>query len=484
MTEITPTVSKSTLNLGYIAEVLRRSQTDFTPISSRDTFDLADLCTHKNINMWSKRKPIRDSRLFMTEAQLDSVSLAKNYGLNMPYYRSNTNSCLIDLAKAVADGTAVWSYNRPRGGTAEPFRLGDFRNYCHKINWDEGVQPGVPSVIDFPLCISLQAGNNDGYLEKGQILRMYNQGIGQDETNTYALSTTNLMDCVIGDNAISYMRIGIALIPCGIPPTYDNVQVFLSGVQISAIDDDLVYDLVTTIGTIASGQEYYVIPFLYFGLEYAEGPKPTTTVSLQKVVKSPSVAGYACVSMIGDKIYTKTATTITYTSITASLAVGTNAVATITFKIGSETQRYRYMYVVLCSEAMSQYDYINDTEVPYSNAAHYFMMGDTSLLGSIGITDGCGNKTITSVADGTNYSGVVSIAEAVPVRYKTGNDTSTTFGWAVDARLALGELKANTTYTLKLTFPRGVTSDAGGTLTDILLFMADSALKKYEVMYL
>ena len=71
------------------------------------------LCRSVNINMFSKRKPVRDSRISIPA---NEVGTADNYGIVIPTW----------------DGTnQAWTYNRPRGGANEPFRLGDFRGYLH-----------------------------------------------------------------------------------------------------------------------------------------------------------------------------------------------------------------------------------------------------------------------------------------------------------------------------------------------------------------
>lgn len=119
MSEITPTVSKSTLNLGYISEVLRRSQTDFTPIRSSGTYDLEELCTHININIWAKYKPIRDSRLFIDPDQLSEAMAAAAYGLNL--------HSMLDTPALVVTGPITLNYDLPTA----PFRLGDFIGYLH-----------------------------------------------------------------------------------------------------------------------------------------------------------------------------------------------------------------------------------------------------------------------------------------------------------------------------------------------------------------
>ena len=84
--------------------------------------DVGTLCTHPNVNKWSKWKPIRSSKLGgITLSDLAAV----NYGILVNNYSS------IDAVKAAYTSEFdVWTYLTPRGGgTNEYFRLGDFRNY-------------------------------------------------------------------------------------------------------------------------------------------------------------------------------------------------------------------------------------------------------------------------------------------------------------------------------------------------------------------
>ena len=80
--------------------------------------DVGTLCTHPNINKWSKWKPVSFNSVDgLTEANLQSV----NFGLSIPNADSD-------------EGTALalpWVYNKPAGGASSPYRLGDFRNYEH-----------------------------------------------------------------------------------------------------------------------------------------------------------------------------------------------------------------------------------------------------------------------------------------------------------------------------------------------------------------
>lgn len=82
------------------------------------TNDVGSLCTHPNINKWSKWKPVLfNSVNGLTVANLQSA----NFGLQ-PSASSTSYASVVSLK---------WGYNRPAGGASSPYRLGDFRNYNH-----------------------------------------------------------------------------------------------------------------------------------------------------------------------------------------------------------------------------------------------------------------------------------------------------------------------------------------------------------------
>ena len=120
---------KKPVDIYTVSEVLKLSQTSDQQVSSRNTFDLADLCTHENINMWAKYKPFRSSIMFFrqdgdpTKSDRNDEMRRQNYGIEPPKPRLSAN-----IASCIKD---VWTYNRPRGTVSEPFRLSDFINYSH-----------------------------------------------------------------------------------------------------------------------------------------------------------------------------------------------------------------------------------------------------------------------------------------------------------------------------------------------------------------
>lgn len=86
------------------------------------TNNVGELCVHPNINMWSRRKPVRD---FRKEVPVNEVGMGDNCGLEIPVW--------------TGDDTKITTYRRPgtwvdkTGQHKTPFRLGDFRGYSHDI---------------------------------------------------------------------------------------------------------------------------------------------------------------------------------------------------------------------------------------------------------------------------------------------------------------------------------------------------------------
>ena len=80
--------------------------------------DVGTLCTHPNINKWSKWKPISIAKVTgLTESDLQSA----NYGLSIPAADSDDGTYL----------SQTWGYIKPTGGSNSPYRIGDFRTYEH-----------------------------------------------------------------------------------------------------------------------------------------------------------------------------------------------------------------------------------------------------------------------------------------------------------------------------------------------------------------
>lgn len=112
-----------------------------------------ELCTHPNINMWSKFKPVRKN-IIDTTGQLTTSGnriiwntavsnpwwkgTDDNYGLNynnakvqVPNRQTGMESALSDLAALIDGDMNGWSYDRPTGGESAPYRIWDFNQYWH-----------------------------------------------------------------------------------------------------------------------------------------------------------------------------------------------------------------------------------------------------------------------------------------------------------------------------------------------------------------
>lgn len=87
--------------------------------------DLGTLCggvaaCAARINMWAKYKPVRNN--FTTDRPSNWwQGSARNCGIHVPTATSRFEDML----------SMKYTYEPPRGGSNEPFRLGDFRNYYH-----------------------------------------------------------------------------------------------------------------------------------------------------------------------------------------------------------------------------------------------------------------------------------------------------------------------------------------------------------------
>ena len=73
------------------------------------TNSLASLCTSSSINKWAKSKPFRSSGTYQSFSSLRSAIESANYGLS---WNGGTTE-------------AAFTYNRPRGGSSEPYMISE-----------------------------------------------------------------------------------------------------------------------------------------------------------------------------------------------------------------------------------------------------------------------------------------------------------------------------------------------------------------------
>ncbi len=106
---------------------------DIAQILSIPGNDLSTVCTSQAINMWARYKPIKFPKINMLEP---SEWASVRYGIS----RSSSLPLIGNDARLNHD---VWTYSRPEGGKASPYRLTDFNRYYH-------VAP-CPVALIFPL---------------------------------------------------------------------------------------------------------------------------------------------------------------------------------------------------------------------------------------------------------------------------------------------------------------------------------------------
>lgn len=93
------------------------------------SLDLGTLCTHANINMWARRKPIRyNSTAALTDSQLAGTDAEKTAGYYYGVHLANTGAIY-----ALHDFTI--DYHKPRGASySEWYRAYDFNGYVHNAS--------------------------------------------------------------------------------------------------------------------------------------------------------------------------------------------------------------------------------------------------------------------------------------------------------------------------------------------------------------
>jgi len=98
------------------------------------TNNVSELCTHADVNMWSKRKPVRDTR-FSTPIPFEDVGKTQ--------VEAGSGQWGIGLTSYQGDDTITSTYLKPTGGSY-PYRLGDFRGYYHTYPMDSEAPISIP----------------------------------------------------------------------------------------------------------------------------------------------------------------------------------------------------------------------------------------------------------------------------------------------------------------------------------------------------
>ena len=109
--------------------------------------DLGRLCTHENINKWSKYKPVAFKSV---NALTDTERASVDWGFRAFSYPTYQEAA-----------TSEWTYRKPMGGESEPFRLADFEGYnkdakpfVTNIPQDVTVSNGVPHIFELGIDLN------------------------------------------------------------------------------------------------------------------------------------------------------------------------------------------------------------------------------------------------------------------------------------------------------------------------------------------
>jgi hypothetical protein len=98
--------------------------------------DLGLLCKDSHINKWAKYKPVVNT-VTNIMSQLDGNL---NWLSSATWWKGTNSNCGITFQSystiaaartAIINKTAIWSYTKPSGGAASPYRLTDFNQYDH-----------------------------------------------------------------------------------------------------------------------------------------------------------------------------------------------------------------------------------------------------------------------------------------------------------------------------------------------------------------
>lgn len=183
------------------------STSDVCSAIGEGTHKVGYLCTSSSINIYSKRKPMRNSTL---SELTDTQRIAGNWGYHVPDI-SQLRTIVTNIISedggtipnawnpAVQDTEPYeymhygWWYQRPQGGETSPYRLGDFNGYAHSTEEKLWWTNEIPSVISEAFDVSLfgqidinstdDVGSDTSY---GSIGSLYNKVllVGAYKSNT------------------------------------------------------------------------------------------------------------------------------------------------------------------------------------------------------------------------------------------------------------------------------------------------------------
>lgn len=118
--------------------------------------DLGTLCSHANVNPYSKYKPLKAS---VAGVLPSNSQITLYHGGISPVFATSLDAFKTAVLSALSnadykDRNSIfrgWKYNKPTGGAHSPYRLSDFDGYKHNASYFESVLDGMQvGSDDFP----------------------------------------------------------------------------------------------------------------------------------------------------------------------------------------------------------------------------------------------------------------------------------------------------------------------------------------------
>ena len=223
-----------------------------TAIGAAGGGDLGTLCQHENINMWSKFKPVicRTAGLVDTTGQLNGT--VWNLNVQSPWWRdtqygegvliinctygikSQRGGSLANVYARYTDGDE-WTYAKPTGGNAAPYRQLDFLQYNHNASHPLGS-------ISAPSSLILSSAADGGW--SIDVAMMKNQDDDLPIAQRDYVTPEDILTELWGS-----CYFGFALID----KADDQAKIWVTG--------NRYYGLGTNGGRLDAGHVYYVMPF-------------------------------------------------------------------------------------------------------------------------------------------------------------------------------------------------------------------------------
>lgn len=152
------------INVADLSQLLNRSQEDINKVEYSNLLtSVGGLCTHPNINIWAKYKPVRYAGVVKKDTFNAQGKWEKGEGsngwwmgdgqgiMNIPKLNGESDATLIDSIASASE----WTYNKPTGGETSPFRLSDFIGYKHNAE--------CPAYPFLPLALYINKPNTCGF---------------------------------------------------------------------------------------------------------------------------------------------------------------------------------------------------------------------------------------------------------------------------------------------------------------------------------